>query len=287
MERGAIEVAPLAFMRGRTLNDSFIILDEAQNTTAEQMKMFLTRLGFGSKAVVTGDVTQIDLPDGRSPVRAAAGAEHPGGHPRAVFVELSGRDVVRHRIVADIVDAYLARSVAPRRGDGSGGGLRRRRAGRGGGRCPALGPPGPDGAEEQGVRGDAELSMLFVDEKSMADLNERFLGRDGPTDVLAFPMDDELIESGRQPDQGGRGPGSPAEPSDAPILVGDVVICPQVAERQAQEHSVPLDDELTLLVVHGVLHLLGFDHEDDDEAAVMERRERELMARSGSSSEAQ
>jgi len=66
--------------------------------------------------------------------------------------------------------------------------------------------------EEQGVRGDAELSMLFVDEKSMGDLNERFLGREGPTDVLAFPMDDELIESGRQPDQGGRGPGSPAEP---------------------------------------------------------------------------
>jgi probable rRNA maturation factor len=133
--------------------------------------------------------------------------------------------------------------------------------------------------EEQGVRGDAELSMLFVDEKSMSDLNERFLGRDGPTDVLAFPMDDELIESGRQPDQGGRGTGSPAEPSDAPILVGDVVICPKVAERQALDHSVPLDDELSLLVVHGVLHLLGFDHEEDDEAAVMERRERELMAR--------
>ena len=133
--------------------------------------------------------------------------------------------------------------------------------------------------DAEGVRGDAELSMLFVDEKSMADLNERFLGRDGPTDVLAFPMDDELIESGRQPDQGGRGPGSPAEPSDAPILVGDVVICPKVAERQALDHNVPIDDELSLLVVHGVLHLLGFDHEDDDEAAVMEKRERELMAR--------
>jgi probable rRNA maturation factor len=133
--------------------------------------------------------------------------------------------------------------------------------------------------EEQGVRGDAELSMLFVDEKSMSDLNERFLGRDGPTDVLAFPMDDELIESGRQPDQGGRGPGSPTEPSDAPILVGDVVICPRVAERQAKEHLISMDDEMSLLVVHGVLHLLGFDHEDDDEAVVMERRERELMAR--------
>ena len=133
--------------------------------------------------------------------------------------------------------------------------------------------------EEQGVRGDAELSMLFVDEKSMSDLNERFLGREGPTDVLAFPMDDELIESVLQPDQGGRGPGSPAEPSDAPILVGDVVICPRVAERQAKDHLVAFDEELSLLVVHGVLHLLGFDHEDDDEAAVMERRERELMAR--------
>jgi probable rRNA maturation factor len=133
--------------------------------------------------------------------------------------------------------------------------------------------------EEQGVRGDAELSMLFVDEKAMSDLNERFLGRTGPTDVLAFPMDDELIESGRQPDQGGRGPGSPAEPSDAPILVGDVVICPRVAERQAREHVIAVEDEMTLLVVHGVLHLLGFDHEEDEEAVVMERRERELMMR--------
>jgi probable rRNA maturation factor len=131
--------------------------------------------------------------------------------------------------------------------------------------------------EEQGVRGDAELSMLFVDEKSMSDLNERFLGREGPTDVLAFPMDDELIESGRQPDQGGRGPGSPAEPSDAPILVGDVVICPKVAQRQAAEHLVSFADEMALLVVHGVLHLLGFDHEEDDEAEAMEARERELM----------
>jgi probable rRNA maturation factor len=125
----------------------------------------------------------------------------------------------------------------------------------------------------------AELCIKAVDEATIADLNERWMEKEGPTDVLAFPMDDELIESGRQPDQGGRGPGSPAEPSDAPILVGDVVICPQVAERQAREHFVAMDDEMSLLVVHGVLHLLGFDHEDDDEAAVMERRERELMVR--------
>jgi probable rRNA maturation factor len=131
--------------------------------------------------------------------------------------------------------------------------------------------------EQQKVRDDAELSMLFVDEQAMADLNERFLGRSGPTDVLAFPMDDEVVESGRQPDQGGRGPGAPSEPSDIPVLVGDVVICPVVAERQAPAHGTTFDDEMALLVVHGVLHLLGFDHEDDDEAAAMERRERELL----------
>jgi phosphate starvation-inducible PhoH-like protein len=106
MERGSIEVAPLAYMRGRTLNDSFIILDEAQNTTTEQMKMFLTRLGFGSKAVVTGDVTQIDLPDGRGRSGLLAVRNILDGIPGLMFVELGSRDVVRHRIVQDIVDAY-------------------------------------------------------------------------------------------------------------------------------------------------------------------------------------
>ncbi len=105
MERGTIEVAPLAFMRGRTLNDSFIVLDEAQNTTPEQMKMFLTRLGFGSKAVVTGDVTQVDLPTGRhSGLRVVRDIlrEIDG----VAFCELTGKDVVRHRIVQEIVEAY-------------------------------------------------------------------------------------------------------------------------------------------------------------------------------------
>jgi phosphate starvation-inducible PhoH-like protein len=106
MERGTIEVAPLAYMRGRTLNDSFIILDEAQNTTPEQMKMFLTRLGFGSKAVVTGDITQIDLPEGggRSGLKQVRAVLD--GIEGLVFVELGSRDVVRHRIVQEIVDAY-------------------------------------------------------------------------------------------------------------------------------------------------------------------------------------
>jgi phosphate starvation-inducible PhoH-like protein len=105
MERGTIEVAPLAYMRGRTLNDSFIGLDEAQNTTPEQMKMFLTRLGFNSKAVVTGDITQIDLPSGQHSGLNVV-REILTGIEDLAFVYLSSRDVVRHRIVQDIVEAY-------------------------------------------------------------------------------------------------------------------------------------------------------------------------------------
>ena len=104
LDRGLVEVAPLAFMRGRTLNESFIILDEAQNTTPEQMKMFLTRIGFGSKAVVTGDITQVDVPNSRT---GLGGIEAVLGEIEGIgFVRLSARDVVRHRIVQDIVDAY-------------------------------------------------------------------------------------------------------------------------------------------------------------------------------------
>jgi phosphate starvation-inducible PhoH-like protein len=109
LERQAVEVAPLAFMRGRTLNNSFIILDEAQNATPEQMKMFLTRIGFGSKVVVTGDTTQVDVADGRSGLlgleRVLAGIEG------LAFVHLTVSDVVRHRIVSDIVAAYERASV--------------------------------------------------------------------------------------------------------------------------------------------------------------------------------
>ncbi|MCP4087521.1 MAG: PhoH family protein [Actinomycetia bacterium] len=104
IERGVIEVAPLAFMRGRTLNGSFIILDEAQNTTPEQMKMFLTRIGFGSRAVVTGDTTQVDVPGGRSGLERLEGIL--GDIDGISFVRLGSRDVVRHRIVQSIVDAY-------------------------------------------------------------------------------------------------------------------------------------------------------------------------------------
>lgn len=130
MERGAIEVAPLAFMRGRTLNESFIILDEAQNTTAEQMKMFLTRIGFGSRAVVTGDITQIDLPRSqvsglRQAVELLQGTE--GVH----FTFFSSADVVRHPVVARILDAYAAaEAVSSKTEGGLEGGLPGGRPGR-------------------------------------------------------------------------------------------------------------------------------------------------------------
>ena len=105
MEHGTIEIAPLAYMRGRTLNDAYVILDEAQNTSPEQMKMFLTRLGFNSKMVITGDVTQIDLPTGKgSGLRLVRGILR--GIPGISFEELTSRDVVRAKIVAEIVEAY-------------------------------------------------------------------------------------------------------------------------------------------------------------------------------------
>lgn len=156
--------------------------------------------------------------------------------------------------------------------------------------------------DEEGVTGETELSVLFVDEQSMAELNRRFADNDTATDVLAFPLDDEPAESGRWPDTGGPGPGwVPPDPSELPRLLGDVVICPEVAWRNSMgegaaegpapgqagdrtpEGPADLDaayqDELALLVVHGILHLQGMDHEDEEEATAMRQREQELLER--------
>ena len=150
----------------------------------------------------------------------------------------------------------------------------------------------------EGVPGDAEISLLFVDPDAMAELNSRFRGAEGPTDVLAFPMDAEDLDAddadmgpastgGRFPDGGTTGPSTVSDRPDTsrpPYVVGDVVICPAVAATNAAEHRGPLhngsvEDELALLVVHGVLHLLGMDHAEEDEAEAMEARERELLER--------
>jgi len=135
------------------------------------------------------------------------------------------------------------------------------------------------------VKRDSELSLLFVDEASMAVLNERHMGKAGPTDVLAFPIDDDAVEPGRWPDNGTAGPDRPAlELDELPSLLGDVVVCPTVAARQAPEHAGAghdgtVDDEIAVLVVHGILHVLGMDHAEPDETAAMQAKERSLLER--------
>lgn len=137
----------------------------------------------------------------------------------------------------------------------------------------------------RGVRRRSELSLIFVDETTMTDLNEHHMGADGPTDVLAFPIDDDTVEHGRWPDNGTTGPDRPANDDDMPMLLGDVVICPAVAARQAPEHAgTPhhdgsLEDEIALLTVHGILHVLGMDHADPAGRVEMQAAERDLLAR--------
>lgn len=130
----------------------------------------------------------------------------------------------------------------------------------------------------RGVKGETEVSLLFVDEEAIAALHEQFLGVRGPTDVLSFPIEDEPGPTGRSPDLGGTGPGTEAEGGPLSLL-GDVVVCPAVAARNAVEHGVSFDDEVALLVVHGLLHLLGMDHEREAEAERMEALEQQLLDR--------
>jgi probable rRNA maturation factor len=130
----------------------------------------------------------------------------------------------------------------------------------------------------EGVRGNVELSLLFVAEDDIAELNREFLGKGEPTDVLAFPIDAAEVEVLSVPAPSSSGPDRSApDPGDLPLLLGDVVVCPAVAERQAPTHAGTLDDELALLVVHGVLHVLGHDHAEPDERARMRARERALL----------
>lgn len=127
------------------------------------------------------------------------------------------------------------------------------------------------------VAEEVEVNILFVDEATIADLNQRFLNKSGPTDVLSFPIDGGDRESGRSPDAGGIGPGGQDESEEELSLLGDIVVCPSLAHRNAPNHAGTYEDELALLIVHGALHLLGMDHIDPDDAAAMEERERELL----------
>lgn len=127
----------------------------------------------------------------------------------------------------------------------------------------------------QGVRGAAEMSVFFVDEASITELNAEHMGKPGPTDVLAFPVDGaEMFREPTGPGGVTRGPGRPDVDDDVPLLLGDVIVCPAVARRQCGAHAGTYEDELALLVVHGTLHVLGFDH--DDAVSTSEMRAREL-----------
>lgn len=137
----------------------------------------------------------------------------------------------------------------------------------------------------EGVRGEAEMALVFIDEPSMTDLNVTHMGGTGPTDVLAFPIDDHFVRAGRSPDHASRRPPKrEPTPDPGPLLLGDVAVCPAVAERNAAEnagsypgHGGSLVDELDLLVVHGVLHILGMDHAEDAEREAMQAAERQHL----------
>ena len=245
MAAGTIEVAPLAYMRGRTLNDAFVILDEAQNTSPEQMKMFLTRLGFGSRMVVTGDISQVDLPGGRESGlivvrRILAGVEG------ISFCELGSADVVRHRLVGRIIEAYARHDAEVAAQDAA-----------------EFADLADHVLTAMHVSPAAELNIMFIDPEPMEELHVRWLDLPGPTDVMSFPMD-ELR------------PGSADSPTPAGTL-GDIVLCPQVAAKQALAAGHSAAEEMLLLTVHGILHLLGYDHAEPEEKKEMFDLQRRLL----------
>lgn len=288
VERGVVEIAPLAYMRGRTLNDAFVILDEAQNTTPEQMKMFLTRLGFNAKFVITGDATQRDLPGKRGGLTDVARILT--GVDDIAFVDLARTDVVRHSLVGRIVEAYEAFDASSERSrsdrgrvlnDSSETGADRAPKGRRKGRGTAMSVLVSNDAEldtllgedevraiaahvlaSEGVGREVEISLSYVDEGEMRELNNEWRGIDRTTDVLSFECDSPFDED---------------IPLDEVLELGDIILAPEVIARQAPGFGNAPADECRLMLVHGLLHLLGYDHIEDDEAEVMEAREDEIL----------
>lgn len=240
-ERGVIEVAPLAYMRGRTLDDSFIILDEAQNTTREQMKMFLTRLGFNSKMVITGDITQIDLPETSKSglieaLRVLNGVEDIAQN------RFSEKDVVRHRLVQDIVRAYEKYSQANKPAEQNKKPYQNRQEERLktvtfiSDEQDKLAPPEDiekliedctaAALEEEGIDDSAEVSVTFVDNEGIRELNKEHRDIDRETDVLSFPLGDD--ENGYEVD-----------PDTDAIMLGDIVISLEKASSRPRSTVIP------------------------------------------------
>ena len=297
LERNVIEVAPIAFMRGRTLNDSFIILDEAQNSTPEQMKMVLTRQGFNSKMVVNGDITQIDLPTGRRSGLIDA-VEVLKGVEGISFVQFDDKDVVRHTLVQRIVKAYerynetigagrqLTLKLAEptiaetererqwqweRRGQGGDSARRDRPAGL------RRAMSSPEGSTVTFRRVPASLrrtalerfasrlqkevakgrpfDTLITGDAELRRLNRDFRGKDYATDVLSFPA---------PADARWQAEACPTNESAALVsfsmsggFLGDIAISLGRARAQAREFGHGIEQEVQILMLHGVLHLMG------------------------------
>lgn len=259
-------------MRGRTLNDAFIILDESQNTTIEQMKMFLTRIGFNSKAVITGDITQIDLPRStKSGLRHAI--EVLAEVDEISFNFFHSEDVVRHPVVARIVTAYEAREEAEQNAKPS---WRQNASAKLRSRnkmsqvildlqlaCENESGLPPESQFQRWLdavipqfQEESEVTIRLVDDAESHELNLTYRGKDKSTNVLSFPFE--------------------APPSIEMPLLGDLIICRQVVEKEAQEQGKPLEAHWAHMVVHGSLHLLGYDHIEDDEAEEMESSKQRL-----------
>ena len=274
IEAGTIEIAPLAFMRGRTLAHAFVILDEAQNTSPQQMMMFLTRFGEGSRMVVCGDPDQVDLPSHTTSGLADA-AVRLEGVAEIGFTYFTADDVVRDPLVGRIVKAYgnRAAQVPP---------MARHSVTRGveiditidaSGWDQALADP--DGIARIAAKaalasnaasgaGPGTLAILLGDDALLSGLNNQFRGIDKPTNVLAFEGDE--AESGSEA-QG--------------CHLGDIAVAYETVALEAEEQDKTLKEHLTHMIVHGVLHLLGYDHEETHDRKQMESIERAILAQLG------
>jgi phosphate starvation-inducible protein PhoH and related proteins len=278
MEAGIIEIAPLAFMRGRTLAHAFVILDEAQNTSPLQMMMFLTRFGEGARMVVAGDPDQVDLPPGAVSGLTDA-AIRLEGVPEIGFQQFTADDVVRDPLVSRIVRAYGSNARAAGRTRAATVAERQERpididieV-----ECPEWQRQLPDCEQivraaatatltSQAASGRAgrSVAILLADDDTLRELNGRFRQVDKSTNVLAFEGGDNM---------------SPARGQD--LHLGDIAVAYQTIEREAREQDKTLSDHLSHMIVHGVLHLLGYDHEDASERKQMEAIERAVLAELG------
>jgi rRNA maturation RNase YbeY len=245
-EKRAIEIAPLAFMRGRTLNHAFIILDEAQNTTPEQMKMFLTRIGIGAKAVVTGDLTQIDLPKGHKSGLQAK---------RATSCKMCAAwPLPNSRRKTWCATRWSPASSKPMKSTPS----KRLNLSCNTPVTAKAYPCAPISCAGRARRWSAAASHHPPGRRRRRPGAEpEYRGKDYATNVLSFPYESE------------------------PVVMGDLVICPSVVAREAAEQNKPLDAHYAHLTVHGMLHLQGWDHDNDDDAQAMEDEEREILAALG------